>query len=105
MRRLRGAGPQPTDVHGARRMTHSQVEWAAMVLLAAAVSLLLSHRSLRVPSLLPAARACLAFVALDAVRLAIDVGGRGGWRGWAWVDVGVFVMMSGPWAWLLMRRK
>lgn len=67
-----------------------------------AVTLLLLTRSRSIPSLRPAARVCLAFVLLDAVRLAIDVGGRGGWRGW--VDVGLWVMMSGPWAWLVSRR-
>lgn len=64
-----------------------------------AVTLLLLTRSRSAPSLRPAAHACLAFVALDGARLAIDVGGRQGW--WAWVDVGLWVGMSGPWAWLL----
>ena len=67
------------------------------------VTAYLLARSRSVPALRPAARACLAFVVMDAARLAIDVGGRGGWRGW--VDVGLFVMMSGPWAWLLTRRR
>lgn len=71
-------------------------------LLPIGVSLLLLTRSRSVPSLRPAARACLAFVLLDAARLAIDVGGRQGW--WAWVDVAVWVGMSGPWLWLLQSK-
>lgn len=71
-------------------------------LLPIGVSLLLLTRSRSVPSLRTAARACLAFVLLDAARLAIDVGGRGGW--WGWADVILFVAMSGPWAWLVSRR-
>lgn len=84
-------------------MTPSHLHWLAYLTLASAVSLLLLTRSRSVPSLRPAARACVAFVLLDAARLAIDVGGRGGWR--EWVDVVVWVMMSGPWAWLLTRRR
>lgn len=80
-------------------MTPSHLHWLAYLALCLSVSLLLLTRSRSVPALRPAARACVAFVALDGARLAIDVGGRGGWCGYA--DVVLFLSLPMPWAWLL----
>lgn len=75
-------------------------EWLSVLALASLVSVYLSHRSRFVPSLTAASRACLAFCAIDGVRLLLDVARPlSPWA--AWIDVVLWVSLSGTWAWLL----
>lgn len=70
------------------------------------VTAYLLARARKLASLRPAATACVAFVLLDAARLAIDLARSPESPWWlAWADVAIVVAMPGCWAGLLVAER